>query len=119
MTGVEEVVLDICVLTRDQMRTGGWQQLGQARFGPNLEVDELDPVTEGRDQDTVTQHPVLHRQLLEHQRGPRLLTERVHEQDDSKLIQSIRMVNESKQESTPRLELKLSLLFHFKVLEMN
>ena len=116
MTGVEEVVLDICVLTRDQMRTGGWQQLGQARFGP---VDELDPVTEGRDQDTVTQHPVLHRQLLEHHRGPRLLTERVHEQDDSKLIQSIRMVNESKQESTPRLELKLSLLFHFKVLEMN
>ena len=115
MTGVEEVVLDM-VLTRDQMRTGGWQQLGQACV---LEVDELDPVTEGRDQDTVTQHPVLHRQLLEHQRGPRLLTERVHEQDDSKLIQSIRMVNESKQESTPRLELKLSLLFHFKVLEMN
>ena len=78
MTGVEEVVLDICVLTRDQMRTGGWQQLGQARLGP---VDELDPVTEGRDQDTVTQHPVLHRQLLKHERRPRLLSKRVHEQD--------------------------------------
>ena len=79
MTGVEEVILDI-VLTRDQMRTGCWQQLGFAGLGSIRQVDKLDPVAEGRHQD-VLQHPVLHWQLLEHERGPRLLTEGVNEQD--------------------------------------
>ena len=46
--------------------------------------DELQPVAEGGGEDGGggAHQAVLHWQLLEHERRPRLLTERVHEQDD-------------------------------------
>ena len=93
LAGVEDVVPGL--VPGHEVGTGAGQQLGRAVLGPVRQVDELDPVTEGGDEDGPHQS-VLHRQLLKHKWRSGLLSKRVHEQNDPKAMKIINTVGSTR-----------------------